>query len=374
MDAYVDAVCSELHWVGFHTTGQRMPVHTVYLGGGTPSLLSPDHIARILVTVTEAFAVTPDVEISLEANPGTVDQAYFQELLAIGVNRFSLGMQSAHQAELTLFGRLHDWDDVVSAVKSARTAGVDNLSLDLIYGVPNQTRTMWQQSLAQALDLNPDHLSLYALGLENGTEMMRQVKYGLLPQPDADEVADMYDDATAMLAQGGFVQYEISNWSLPGKLCRHNIQYWRNAPYLGIGAGAHGYVSGMRTVNAMRPETYIERLDKPITMMPYPQTPATIKAEMIGAETDQFETIMMGLRLLDEGLALDEFAARYGFQLEERYAAIIEELVGWGLLRHDGNRLYLTQRARLISNQVFRRFAEAMGHPDEDETPIHMSE
>lgn len=357
MDDYVQAVNRELALLGKSTHGNALPVHTVYFGGGTPSLLGPAHFAALLETAHREFSLTADVEITVEANPSTVDLPYFQALKTLGINRLSLGMQSAQQRELTLFARLHHHHDVENAVENARRAGFDNLSLDLIYGVPLQTRAMWNESLRAALDLSPDHLSLYALGLEAGTEMMRAVQSGKLPLPDPDLAADMYDDATEALAAAGFVQYEISNWSLPGKSCRHNLQYWRNLPYLGIGAGAHGYAAGCRTVNAMKPELYIERITNAETK-PFPQTGATIKCEELTPITDRFETIFMGLRLLDEGLSLSDFARRYGTPLPEAFPAEIRRLKEWGLLREDKDRLFLTARARLLSNRVFEQFMQ----------------
>lgn len=353
IDDYVGALESEMTFLA--TLRDKVPVHTIYYGGGTPSLLSPVQIERILKATHRSFRVADNVEISLEANPGTVSQEYFAALVQLGVNRFSLGVQSAQHSELTMFGRLHDWADVERGVSDARHAGVTNLSLDLIYGVPNQTLAMWRDSLQQVLDLGPDHLSLYALGLEAGTEMTRQVKYGELPSPNPDLAADMYDLASEHLAAQGFIQYEISNWGYT--FCQHNLQYWRNLPYLGIGAGAHGYANRTRTVNAMRPEDYIQRLSEPLRdNLPFPQTPATIKAEPIDDETDQIETIFMGLRLLDEGLSLTAFDERYGFRVEEKFSDRIAWLKDKNLITQESDRLFLTPNARLISNLVFEQF------------------
>ncbi|MCI0709686.1 MAG: radical SAM family heme chaperone HemW [Chloroflexi bacterium] len=355
IDGYVGALENEMTFLA--TLSDKVPVHTVYFGGGTPSLLSPVQIERILQAARRSFSVTDDVEISLEVNPGTVDKEYFTALVQLGANRFSLGVQSAQADELMMFGRLHDWVDVERGVSDARQAGVTNLSLDLIYGVPNQTLDIWQDSLQRVLDLGPDHLSLYALGLESGTEMTRQVKYGELPSPDPDLAADMYELASECLAAQGFIQYEISNWGKPGTFCQHNLQYWRNLPYLGIGAGAHGYANRTRIVNAMRPEDYMQRLTEPPNMTLYfPQTPATIKAEPINDETDQFESIFMGLRLINEGLSLATFEERYGFRLEDKYGEQVKWLKDKNLIIQKEDRLFLTPHARLISNLVFEQF------------------
>lgn len=350
---YVQAVVQELRYL----RNKSRQVHTVYFGGGTPSLLSAQQIETILSAVNDFFAVSPQFEVTLEANPGTVDFEKLQAFRAAGVTRLSLGMQSANQGELQLFGRQHDLLAVKEAVQAARQAGFDNLSLDLIYGVPNQTLAMWRASLEEALSLAPDHLSLYALSLESGTELARQVKYHELPLPDSDLAADMYEIATTRLDEAGFIQYEISNWSLPGKACRHNIQYWRNLPYLGIGAGAHGYANQTRTVNVMRPEHYIERLQAAeAEILPFPQTPATMKVENLEREVDMGETLFLGLRLLDEGLSLATFAQRYQERVEDLFGDEVAKLVKQGLLVQKQDRLYLTRPARLISNYVFQHF------------------
>lgn len=355
MEDYVKAICQEIGYLS-----PKSLVHTIYFGGGTPSLLSVAQIVTILDAIYQHVDVLDTVEISLEANPGTVDAVYLRGLVDLGLSRLSLGAQSAQTSELNLFGRWHNWSDVKQAVNDARRAGIDNLSLDLIYGNPHQSLAMWQNSVQEVLTLTPNHLSLYALGLEPGTPLTKQVKYGELPEPDGDLAADMYEFATEKLDQAGFVQYEISNWGQAGKFCEHNLQYWRNLPYLGIGAGAHGYANLTRTVNAMRPENYIERLQNPRQdIYDFPRTPATISAEEIDPATDQFETIFMGLRLLQEGLDLDAFAKRYNLRLEDKFSETIEFLSQNDMLRLTDTHLFLTKRARLLSNQVFTRFMES---------------
>ncbi len=348
-DAYVDAVCQEIRWLAH---GEK--VHTVYFGGGTPSLLSATQVEKILTTVRESFELVEPHEITFEANPGTVTQAYFDALFQLGVNRLSLGMQSAHAAELTLFGRDHTVEDTARSMGMARKAGFDNISLDLIYGVPSQTLEMWQQTLSHALSLHPDHFSLYALQVESGTEIARRIKYGGLPAPDDDLTADMYDAASDILANAGFEQYEISSWGKKQSL--HNLQYWYNLPYLGLGAGAHGYAGGYRTVNVMRPEKYIERLTQQTAPLNYPRTAATQSTQPINRDDEMFETVMLRLRLLREGLPRAAFEQRFGESLESRYGKIIQKLKMQGLIEEKADTLYLTPQARLISNRVFEAF------------------
>ena len=354
MPRYVDAVVAEIKCLAtLH--GQR--VHTVYFGGGTPSLLPPSEIGRILQAIRLHFELATDAEITLEANPGTIDLAYFQALRANGVNRLSMGMQSAHDSELEMFGRLHRMDAVAQAMQDARKAGFENISLDLIYGNPHQTREMWRKTVQTAIALKPDHFSIYSLILEAGTEISRRIKYGELPNPDDDLVADMYDDVTLLMAEAGYDQYELSSWGRPS---RHNLQYWRNLPYLGLGAGAHGYIDQKRTVNVMRPEIYINNLLENTTIFnkPLPATPATMTIETIDRQTDMAETIFMGLRLLNEGIQRTHFNARYGVSLHEYFADEITQLVQQGLLLNDEHSVRLTAKARLISNVVFRKFLQ----------------
>ncbi|NJL92667.1 MAG: radical SAM family heme chaperone HemW [Anaerolineae bacterium] len=298
INAYVQALCMEIRLLG-----RGDPVHTVYFGGGTPSLLSASQVAQILATVGQHFSLLPEAEITLEANPGTVRPGDWAPFRAAGVNRLSLGFQSAIAGELALFARDHTLDEVTRAVEDARSAGFDNLSLDLMYGTPGQSLKDWRHSLAFALDLAPQHLSAYALSLEPGTSLWRQVRDGRLPTPDDELAAEMYTELTEALAGAGFVQYEISNWARGERYACHNLQYWRNLPYLGLGAGAHGYIAGQRTVNVMRPEIYIRCLSGDQGGYPYPTTAATQSTERISREDAMFETIMTGLRLMVHGLS-----------------------------------------------------------------------
>ncbi|NLX11614.1 MAG: radical SAM family heme chaperone HemW [Chloroflexi bacterium] len=353
---YAEALIRETRLVA---GSARRPAVTIYFGGGTPSLIPPRLIAPLLDACAEVFDLAPDVEITLEANPGTTDRAYLQELRAIGVNRLSVGMQSAHARELHLFARGHGVDEVRETVTLARAAGFENISLDLIYGVPQQTLDMWQTSLETALDIGPDHLSMYSLGLEDGTPMQRWVERGHLPAPDSDLAADMYEWADERLARAGFEQYEISNWARPGLACRHNLHYWRSLPYLGLGAGAHGYAGGKRTVTVLHPAHYIERIQQQPAPLPYPASAATDTIEPIDARQAMVETMMMGLRLVQEGVALSTFRAWFGRDLWEVYGAELDRLIAFGLVElPTADQVRLTPRGRLLGNHVFAEFIQ----------------
>lgn len=439
--AYVAALCAEIRLAGSAAhRSDRLPLHTVFLGGGTPSLLPLGELERIFSAVRESFYLLPEAEISLEANPGTVDLASLQGMRQLGVNRLSLGMQSAHGDELELLGRIHSFEQVVQALELARAAGFGNLNLDAIFGLPEQPLARWEQTLRRAVALEPEHLSLYALTLEAGTPLLKQVEAGGLPEPDPDLAADMYDLATELLGSAGYLQYEISNWAKhtgnglsevgnPAYACRHNLQYWRNGPYLGVGAGAHSYIpnlapellensegdpgqagahgyisvnpknrdgqdvqdkgsglavgyveaghigagakagfirspappeNGVRIANVLAPKTYIQRLGKAGgKQWGFPPAPAAAQVTEIDTPTEIGETMMMGLRLVREGVSRAAFRRRFGRELEQTFATQIERLAGLGLLEWAGTDqdvLRLTHKGRFLGNQVFVEF------------------
>ncbi len=363
--AYAQAVCREIEWLAA-AADEEIPIHTVYFGGGTPSLLDGQSVASILSTIRRAFKLSDAAEVSLEANPGTVSGDSLKQLHGLGINRLSLGMQSADAGELALLERQHGLDDVRQAVNSARNAGFDNLNLDLIYGLPGQRLNTWLASLDMALALQPQHLSLYALTLEAETPMYQKVAVGIMPEPDPDLAADMYDAATEILDQHGFVQYEISNWARQDTLgnplgCRHNLQYWRMLPYLGIGAAAHGFIHHVRTVNISSPAAYIKRFSERSLAdgSSFPKTPASVQVNSLDPETEMNETMIMGLRLVDEGVSASAFERRFQTSLERRYARQMPRLIQLGLLEWVGEkkeRLRITKNARLVGNQVFKEF------------------
>ncbi|MGB9776807.1 MAG: radical SAM family heme chaperone HemW [Anaerolineae bacterium] len=345
--AYGEALCAEIRAAPVHPQDHPCAA-TVYFGGGTPSLLPPDTLARILQCVREHFHLSPDGEITLEANPGTVDRAYLRAVRERGVNRLSLGVQSVHPDELRLLGRRHTWEEAVAAVGAARAAGLENVNLDLIYGLPGQTLSRWQETLEAALSLDPHHLSLYALTLEEGTPLQGQVARGELPLPDDDAAAEMYEWAEARLARAGYVHYELSNWARSGRhFCRHNLTYWSNEPYLGLGAGASSWWGGRRWTNVRHPEEYIRRLAA--------GQPVAEEVEEIPLRLEMGETMMMGLRLV-AGVSDARFRARFGVGLAEVFGAELARLADQGLLEWDGQTARLTPRGRLLGNWVFREF------------------
>jgi oxygen-independent coproporphyrinogen-3 oxidase len=345
-DDYVVALAREMEQLAL------VRVKTLYLGGGTPTVLSLGHLTRILEAAYKIFAVQPDAEISLEANPGTVDATLLAGLRSLGINRLSLGVQSLADPELRLLGRIHTAAQAVEAVSAARQAGLDNVNLDLIYGLPGQTLAVWQATLERALDLEPDHLSLYSLSVEEGTPLARKIGRADLAEPDPDLAADMYELAEEVLSTAGYLHYEISNWALGADhQCRHNLIYWHNEPYLGLGAGAHSWDGRRRWSNVNSPGAYVARLSG--------GQDAVEARETIGRDLEMGETMIMGLRLLEEGVTFERFQARFGEDLCSRFATELAELSALGLIDIDEMRLRLSRNGRLLGNQVFFRFLPA---------------
>jgi len=319
-------------------------VDTIYLGGGTPTLLDSGQLGSVLQSCEQSFAVSVDAEITIEANPGDISRCFLQELRARGINRLSLGVQSWDDAVLKGLGRRHSAAEAVEAYRLARTA-FDNVNIDLLYAVPGQTLEQWRQALERALSLEPDHVSLYPLSVEEGTALSAEIASGRMVKPDPDLAAEMYVMAEEALVS--YDHYEISNWARPTKRCRHNLTYWNNLPYLGFGAGAHSFFEGRRWYNVLSPDEYVRKLDEADS--------AVEGQEDIGEPLEMAETVILGLRLGD-GVSLAAFASRFGKDVATVYGEEVSELVEFGLLLNDGSAIRLTQRGRLLGNQVFLRF------------------
>jgi oxygen-independent coproporphyrinogen-3 oxidase len=321
---------------------------TLYLGGGTPTVLPALDLAALIEEAWRAFALSAGAEVTVEANPGTVDEPYLRALHRAGVNRLSLGVQSFEDRLLRLLGRIHTAQEAEAAVRDARAAGFENLNLDLMLGLPQQALSDWQESLLRARDLAPEHLSLYALTVEEGTPLARWVASGAIPAPDDDLAAEMYEWAEEALAEAGYVHYEISNWARPGLACQHNLIYWRNEPYLGLGAAAHSWWNRERRANARHPAEYIQAVSE--------RGEPAAEVEPIDRQLEMSETMMMGLRLLCEGVSFARFERRFGVGLDDVYGAQIAGLVARGLLERTAERIRLTRRGHLLGNQVFVEF------------------
>jgi len=333
--AYVNALKTEIEKCA---GGER--VGSIYFGGGTPSLLTSDQIREILATVRAYFSVSPAAEISIEANPGTVDETFLSGIRKLGVNRLSLGVQSLNNNELKMLGRIHSAAQAEEALSLARPSGINNVNLDLIYGLPGQSLEDWRDTLEKALAMAPEHLSLYALSLEPGTLLWQDIEQKRVPAIDPDLAADQYELAEDLLAAGGYRHYEISNWARPGFECRHNLVYWQNKPYLGVGVAAHSSRDGRRYANTSNLDDYLAAFYRGVL-------PEKVLEETISPGLRLAETVILGLRL-DEGVAAAD--------LIDRHRETVDEMTGLGLMEYSGGNIKLTRRGRLLSNEVFWRF------------------
>ena len=360
MPSYVAALNTEITlWAKLLGTPK---VHTIFFGGGTPSYLPSGDICRTMEIIHSAFKVEPDAEITLEANPGDFSDDKLAAYLDCGINRLSIGVQSFDDNLLKTLGRRHNAADAVHAYRQALDFGFDNISIDLMYGLPYQSIGHWQGTLRQALALAPPHISMYCLTLEGGTPMERWVEQGSMPTPDPDLAADMYLAAQNEMRGAGYRHYEISNWALDGKRSRHNLTYWRNEPYLGVGPGAHSYLGDYRFSAIRAPREYIRRMREESESVrnvsiaeAIRSVPVVDEIEQIGKPLEMAETMMMGLRL-DEGIGVASFTERFGTSPSHNYTDTLCELEELGLLCTQGGAIRLTHRGRMLGNEVFSRF------------------
>ncbi len=352
--ALVKAVQQELEFWGGQLGNPR--IATLFLGGGTPSYIPSEHIQRILDTARRNMRFKPNIEATIEANPDDIDVAKLHAWLNSGINRISIGVQSFNDKTLARLGRRHNAQNAVDAVQRARDAGFGNISIDLMYGLPHQTMAEWDQTLDIAARLETDHLSVYGLQIELGTPLHQNVANGITPAPSDDLAADMYEVAIDTLQALGYRHYEISNWAKSGKESQHNLTYWLNEPYLGIGPGAHSSLRNTRFANVKSPRKYIEAIREfsaaPLSTS-YPQSVDFIEETTPAMSIS--ETMMLGMRL-EHGIDLLEFQRRYGRSAYEFYAAEIEKLTALGLIEQIQNRIRLTQRGKLLGNEVFQQF------------------
>ena len=353
--AWLEAVLRELELWAARLAGR--PVSTVFVGGGTPSLAAAETMARLLEAVRAQVRLAEGAEISLEANPESVEAEKLAVYRELGVNRLSMGVQSLDAGELQFLDRLHSAARAAEAFKLIREAGFTNVNVDLIYGLPNQTLQTWQSTLEQVLTWGgdgPDHLSCYALTVEEGTPLASRVAAGRVREAESDHVAELAEWTARRLVRAGYEQYETSNYARDGLRCEHNLIYWRNQEYAAIGPGAHGYVEGVRYQVVRSPRQYIQRLrtDSSVELSAGLPSPAIVEAERVSAWDDLLDTLTSGLRLFE---GLEEAA------LPPLYAALrptLDWAVAHGLAERAGGRLRLTARGHAVANEVFVRLLE----------------
>jgi oxygen-independent coproporphyrinogen-3 oxidase len=344
---YRTALIKEMELYSKRLPAGDKEVETLFIGGGTPTCLSTDDLVTILESCHYHFHLLPGAEISMEANTGTVDVEKLLAAHRAGVNRLSLGVQACQKRLLKLLGRIHSFSDAVEAVQAARQAGFINFSMDLIFGIPGQEPEEWRYCLEQVTVLAPTHISTYGLQLEEDTPLWQEMQAGKI-EPCSEEVElKMYEQAMEMLKTAGFEHYEISNFALPGYQCRHNLRYWHNLPYLGLGPAAYSYLDHKRFNNEVSPGKYVHRI--------MTGELAVVEPEELPLCTSMAETMILGLRLL-EGLDLNAFAARFGRQVEEVFAGQIRRLLELGLVEFGEGVLRLTHKGLPVANRVFVEF------------------
>ncbi len=363
MPSYVAALCKEVTEWG--AVLGRPLLNSVFFGGGTPSYLPEGDLAVLMQAIVSSFEVIVNADITVETNPDDLSLRKLDSILATGINRLSIGVQSLDDGLLEMLGRRHTVQDAIESYNNAVSAGFDNISVDLMYGLPDQTLDQWQNTLAAVVGLHPDHVSMYCLTLEGGTPMDQAIRSGVMSDPDTDLAADMYLAAEDIMARTGYRHYEISNWAMPNRESRHNLTYWRNGSFLGVGPGAHSYLACKRFYNLRSPREYICRMDgsspvRGVTTITTPMIqgmPAVESVETIEQPMEMAETMMMGLRL-DTGIIEVEFASRFGCSLFDVYTEVISDLNGLGLIETGDGAVRLTPRGRLLGNEVFSRFFE----------------
>lgn len=340
----VDALLAELR--GLRATVDLRP-DSIFIGGGTPTMLPPAELARLLSAAGENAAPADRLEFTVEANPDTIDAEMAATLARGGVNRVSLGAQSFDPRELRILDRRHEPASVTEALATCRAHGIARLSLDLIFGVPGQTLASWQSNLARAVALGVDHLSCYGLTYEPGTPLHQRLKSGRVQCVDPDLEAEMYELTIEYLAAAGYEQYEISNFARPGAACRHNLVYWYNEPYIGIGPSAAGYIDGMRYRNVADTQAYVDAV--------HAGSSPQVEQERLAADASMRETVMLGLRLR-QGIDRARFSTRFGHDPADYFRPTVEQQRELGYLELQPGNLRLTRQGLLVADSVAAAF------------------
>lgn len=342
-EAYVVALCRELAL----RRSAAGPLQSIYIGGGTPTVIPDAGIAAIMDSVFHHYKTATGAEVTVEANPGTLAGAKLDHLRQMGVNRLSIGIQSLRDSDLRVLGRAHTVRDAREAVQAARDRGFPSISIDLIYAIPGQTPEYWEDALEEALALRPDHVSAYELTLEEGTPLHEAVYRGEVTMPDEESTAAMYLKTAEICALRGYGQYEVSNYARPGHECRHNLNYWDRGEYLGVGAGAHSFACGERSANVRDVAQYVESLGQDILPV--------VESQSIDEKEALVETVFLGLRKT-EGIDTRLLPERVRAAMKKT----VEEIVSHGLAELHRNRLRLTRRGLLLSNEIMARLLSVL--------------
>lgn len=343
---YIAALSIQIRYWAGQPWCQKRTFTTLFIGGGTPTIYSGDEIATLVRLCLKSFNFAAESEITVEANPNTVTVQTLTSLRQAGVNRLSLGVQAFSDRLLTGLGRSHTLIEAEAAIRAARRAGFTNINLDLMYGLPGQSAADWQESLTLALTQAPEHLACYELTIEEGTPFAKLVDKGEITLPGEEEALAMAEMTHDLLAQAGLKRYEISNYAVPGRQCQHNLNYWRNGAYLGLGAGAVSCLSGCRFSSVSKPEVF--------TDLAQTGKPTLIEAECLPLAARFRESVVMGLRLLD-GVSFIRLQQQFALTPPEYYGKILEDLRQQGLVAVSNDHLYLTKTGLPVANQVLAR-------------------
>lgn len=342
---YIKALQKEMDL--YRETLQNVEVETLFIGGGTPTCIDGKLIHEVLNHLSRITTFSNTAELTIESNPGTINVEKLDHYLAAGINRFSMGLQTTDNSLLHSIGRIHDFNTFVSSFNAIRESGIKNINVDIMFGLPGQTMDNLYHTLNTLIELSPEHISAYALKLEEGTPMYEAEKQGLIKMPDELLERSMYHEIIKMLNKNGYHQYEISNFSKKGYESRHNLVYWKNKPYLGLGLAAHSKIGQIRFSNETTLSKYLDRLqndEKPV-----------LESNEISEKEDLFETIILGLRL-NEGLYISQLNKRYNLDFVTEYNDIISKLIKQGLVKMDDESIKLTLKGIDLSNQVFLAF------------------
>lgn len=331
--AYINKMCKEIE----SYKDKKISIDTIFFGGGTPTLLSADELAKIVRSIKNTFTVSDNVEFAMEANPGTTTRDKISEFVKLGVNRFSIGLQSIHENELKKLGRIHSFDDFKRTLRDMRAEGITNINVDLMYGIPDQTKETFCETLKEVTALSPEHLSVYGLILEEGTPFFDMGNSLILPSED-DE-CDMYSLAAELLSQNGYSHYEISNYAKPGLESKHNLKYWKDQEYIGVGVSAYSYFEGRRYGNTKNISEYISS-DSPIAY-----------DEPIDPDEEKYEYVMLALRLKG-GFSSEDYKKRFGEDFISGREETIKEFVDRGYMSVADDRISLTENGFYVSNYI----------------------
>ncbi len=346
MDSYVDAILTELKYYSKNLS-QNIKISSIFFGGGTPTTLPFSSLSQILKSCFNEFDVTSSAEITTEANPATVDGKELEVLKNAGFNRISVGVQSFSLKELEYLERTHNVDEIYLIMEKAREAGFENLSLDLMFSLPNQSLSNWERNLKLAIDLNPEHISAYNLTIEPGTRFYKYQDRGDLVMPSEDSQLSQFQTTIEILSNAGYNHYEISNYSKSGRECQHNILYWENGEYLGLGAGATSYLNGVRHKNYNLPAHYIKEVQT--------NGSAVQSEEKLNKKQSIGETLMLGLRMRS-GVDLNKFEQRFNVSIQSAYDDIINKLMKNNLISLEDNYLTLTDKGLILADTVILEF------------------